>query len=110
MQALVISRLDYANAVLVGLPENTLRNLIAFSPKGSCDTDIKTTSLVARTMRIVHKVLCLVYKAMTFAAALIYIKDMLELYSDALEIVLSPLPYLPYGTSCHPLLKETRHS
>ena len=27
VQALVTSRLDYANAVLIGLPENTLRNL-----------------------------------------------------------------------------------
>ena len=78
-------------------------------------------------LRIVHNGLCLVYKAMTFATAPIYIKDMLELYrpardlrssskglsqghTDALEIVLSSLPDLPGGTSCHPLFKETRHS
>ena len=37
-------------------------------------------------LRIVHKVLCLVYKAMTFATAPIYIKDMLDVYRPARDL------------------------
>ena len=87
---LVISRLDYANAVLIGLPENRLRKLqlvqnsvarmITKTRRRDHVTPIlKQLHWLPVHLRIVHKVLCLVYKALTFATAPIYIKDMLEL-------------------------------
>ena len=97
VQALVISRLDYANAVLIGLPENTLRKLqlvqnsaarmITKTRRRDHVTPIlKQLHCLPVHLRIVHKVLCLVYKAMTFATAPIYIKDMLELYRPARDL------------------------
>ena len=97
MQALVISRLDYANAVLIGLPENTLRKLqlvqnnaarmITKTRRRDHVTPIlKQLHWLPVHLRIVHKVLCLVYKAMTLATAPIYVKDMLELYRPARDL------------------------
>ena len=97
MQAFVISRLDYANAVLIGLPENTLRKLqlvqnsaarmITKTRRRDHVTSIlKQLHWLSVHLRIVHKVLCLVYKAMTFATAPIYSKDMLELYRSARDL------------------------
>ena len=74
-------------------------------------------------LRVVHNVLCLVYKAMTFAGAPIYIKDMLELYRPAHALrssskrvsqghtdVLSPLPHIPGRISRRPLFKKQDNS
>ena len=94
VQALVISRLDYANAVLIGLPENTLRKLqlvqnsAARLVTGTRRRDhvtpvLKQLHWLPVHLRIIHKVVCLVFKALTFATAPIYIKDMLELYRPA---------------------------
>ena len=97
MQALVISILDYANAVLIGLPENTpLKLQLVQNSAARMITKIRLRDHVTRILkqlhwlpehrRIVHKVLCLVYKAMTFVTAPIYIKDMLELYRPARDL------------------------
>ena len=97
VQALVISRLDYANAVLIGLPENALHKL-QLVQNSAARMITKTrrrdhmTPILKRLhwlpvhLCIVHKVLCLVYKAMTFVTAPIYIKDMLELYRPARDL------------------------
>ena len=97
MQALVISRLDYANSVLIGLLENTLRKLqlvqnsaariIAKTRRRDHVTPILLQlHWLPVHLRIVHEVLCLVYKAITFATAPIYIKDVLELYRSARDL------------------------
>ena len=97
VQALVISRIDYANAVLIGLPENALRKLQLVQNSAArmitktrlrdhVTPILKQLHWLPVHLRIVHKVLCLVFKAMTFATAPIYIKDMLELYRPARDL------------------------
>ena len=138
VQALVISILDYANAVLIGLPENTplklqlvqnsaARMITTTRRRDHVTPILKQLHWLPVYLRIVHKVLCLVYKAMTFATAPIYIKDMLELYRPARDLrssskylqLIVPRSYrcagdcsfsIPSETSCHQLFKEARHS
>ena len=98
MQALIISRRDYANALSIGSPENTLRKLqlvqnsaarmITKTRRRDHVTPIlKQLHWLPVHLRIVHKVLCLVYKAMTFATAPSYIKlASLELYRPAHDL------------------------
>ena len=97
VQALVISRLDYANAVSIGSPKNKVRKLQLVQngaarmitktrPKDHVTPKLKQLHWLPVHLSIVHKVLCLVYKALTFATAPIYIKDMLELYRPACDL------------------------
>ena len=133
VQALVISRLAYATAVLIGLPENTLRKLqlvqnsavrmmMKTRRRDHVTPILKQLHWLPVHLYIVQVLcLCLVYKAMTFATAPIYIKDMLELYRPARDLRSSskglqltvprsyrcaPLPNLPGETNCHPLFKK----
>ena len=94
VQTLVISRLDYANSILAGLPQTLLRKLQLVQNNAA--------RLVSRTRRrehitpvlrqlhwlpvhkrIAHKILMLVYKSLRSNTAPAYIRDMLEVYEPA---------------------------
>ena len=89
VQAIVISRLDYANSLLVGLPESTLRKLQLIQNNAA--------RLITRTRyrdhitpvlrklhwlpihsRITHKLVSLVYKSLNVKKTPTYIRDMIQ--------------------------------
>jgi hypothetical protein len=89
VRGLVISHLDYANSLLLGLPEcdikklQRVQNIAAKITLGKRKYDSSTECLKALhwlpiRLRIMHKVLCLVYKSL-HGAAPTYMAEMLAL-------------------------------
>ena len=89
VQALVISRLDYANVILTGLPDLLLRKLqlvqnnaarliTRTSRRDHITPVLKKLHWLPVHQRIIHKLLSIVYKALNSADAPSYIKDMLH--------------------------------
>ena len=88
MQALVISRLDYANSLLTGLPAGTLRKLELVQKSAarllmgtSCRAPItpilRELHWLPVARRVTYKVLCLVYKALHEITAPAYLRSLL---------------------------------
>ena len=91
VQALVISRLDYANALLTGLPnvllrklqlvQNNAARLITRTGRRDHITPVlKELHWLPVHSRMVYKVLCLVFKSLNGKDSPKYITDMIQMY------------------------------
>ena len=96
VQSLVISRLDYGNSLLCGLPRELLAKLQSVQNKAArMITRTKKRGHITPMLRTLHcfpidvhidfKVLLLVYKALNGLAPL-YIRDLLEEYKSARQL------------------------
>ena len=115
MQALVISRLDYANSLLTGLPACTLRKLelvqnsvarllTGTSRQAHIIPVLRELHWLPVARRITYKVLCLVYKALHEISAPAYLRSLLcehgnerVLRSTAATTLVVPRSFRSYG-------------
>jgi hypothetical protein len=110
VRGLVLSHLDYANAILLGLPECDIKKLqrvqnmaakVTLS-KGKYDSStecLKALHWLPVRHRITHKVLCLVYKALHGAAPK-YMTEMLTLKQQRRGSLRSNEDYMTLEEPC----------
>jgi hypothetical protein len=105
INALVTSRLDYQNALLINLPETTIaplqraQNSAARLLSGSSRRDHITPVLQSLhwlpvRKRIIYKILTLVYKALYHQSAPAYMKESLSLYKPSRNLRSASTPML----------------
>lgn len=104
VQAVVISRLDYCNSLLIGLPLNRIRTLqVTQNSAARVISRLPRYSHITDTMRMLHwlpidrrcqfKVLVMTYKAMQGSVPL-YIAELLQWYTPTRTLRSSSIPSL----------------